>query len=324
MFDGKRLLITGGTGSFGRAVLDRFLDSDVAEIRVFSRDEKKQYDMARQYQGRPVSFYLGDVRDIESVRQAMHGVHFVFHAAALKQVPSCERFPMEAFKTNVLGAGNVLDAAQEAGVERLVFLSTDKAAYPESVMGLSKAMMEKLCLSRAAQGTQMCISGTRFGNVLCSRGSVVPVFLEQIQAGGPLTVTDPFMTRFIMTLEEAVDLTMYAFTNARSGDRFIRKAPACTIGTLAQAVNELFGGQSKVEVTGAREGDKQHEVLLTQEECALAEDLGDFYRIPASIKPSGSGVSMQSCSSQTAERLTVEQVKQKLLETAYIQRVLGK
>ncbi len=324
MFGGKRLLITGGTGSFGHAVLDRFLDSDIAEIRIFSRDEKKQADMARRYQGNPVSFYLGDVRDIESVRCAMRGIDFVFHAAAFKQVPSCERFPMEAFKTNVLGTGNVLDAAQEAGVERFVFLSTDKAAYPESVMGLTKAMMEKLCLSRAAQGVQMCISGTRFGNVLCSRGSVVPVFVEQIRAGEPLTVTDPMMTRFIMTLEEAVELTVYAFAHARPGDRFVQKAPACTVGSLAQAVNELFGGRYGIEVTGAREGDKQHEVLLTQEECAAAEDLGKFYRIPAIFEPSAGGIPPQECCSQTAERLTVEQVKQKLLKTAYIQRALGK
>ena len=321
MLEGKRLLITGGTGSFGRAVLDGLLDCGVAEIRVFSRDEKKQYEMEQQYDGKPVTFYLGDVRDMDSVRRAMRGVDVVFHAAAYKQVPACERFPMEAFKTNVLGTQNVLDAAVAEGAERVVCLSTDKAAYPESAMGLSKAMMEKLLLARAAEEAHIVICGTRYGNVLCSRGSVVMRFIRQIRAGRPLTVTNPEMTRFVMTLEEAVDLAVYALTQGKAGDRFVQKADACTVGTLAQAVYELFNGTAGIKTIGMREGDKLHEVLMTQAECEIAEDLGDFYRIPAS--GSAGGVAADVCCSANAALLTAEQVKQKLLQTADIRRLLG-
>ena len=321
MLDAKRLLITGGTGSFGRAVLDRLLDTGVAEIRVFSRDEKKQYEMALRYQDRPVTFYLGDVRDADSVRRAMYGVDAVFHAAAYKQVPACERFPIEAFKTNVLGTQIVLDAAADAGVKRVVCLSSDKAAYPESAMGLSKSMMEKLCLAQAEQGCRTVICCTRYGNLLCSRGSVVPRFVQQIRAGQPLTVTDPAMTRFLMTVEEAVELTIYAFVHGQPGDRFVQKADACTVGTLAQAVCELFDGSAGIQVVGARQGDKQHEVLMTDAECAVAADMGRFYCIPA--QGGAGGVPAEVCCSANVPHLTVEQLKQKLLQTADIRRMLG-
>lgn len=321
MLKGKRLLITGGTGSFGRAVLDGLLDSGVTEIRIFSRDEKKQYEMELQYRGRPVTFYLGDVRDLYSVQQAMRGIDAVFHAAAYKQVPACERFPLEAFKTNVLGTQNVLDAAIAAGVERVVCLSTDKAAYPESAMGISKAMMEKLLMARAREEQNTILCATRYGNVLCSRGSVVMRFIQQLRAGQPLTVTHPDMTRFVMTLEEAVQLTAYALKNGGSGDRFVQKADACTVGTLAQAVLELFGKAAGIQITGMRNGDKPHEVLMTEAECAVAEDLGGFYRIPAA--GSAGGVAAEGCCSANVPLLTVEQVKQKLLQTADIRRLLG-
>lgn len=321
MLKGKRLLITGGTGSFGRAVLDGLLDSGVAEIRVFSRDEKKQYEMGLDYLGKPVTFYLGDVRDISSLKHAMRGVDAVFHAAAYKQVPACEQFPIEAFKTNVLGTQNVLDAAVDAGVEQVVCLSTDKAAYPESTMGLSKAMMEKLLLARAAEEKGTVICGTRYGNVLYSRGSVVTRFIQQIRAGQPLTVTIPEMTRFVMTLEEAVDLSLYALMHGKPGDRFVQKADACTVGTLAQAVYELFGGTAGIQVIGGRKGDKMHEVLMTEAECACAEDLGGFYRIPA-VGCAG-GVAADGCCSANAALMTVGQVKQKLMQTADIRKMLG-
>lgn len=288
IFNGKTLMITGGTGSFGRAVLDRFLDSDIREIRVFSRDEKKQDDMRHEFQARmpelsnKIKFFIGDVRDLASVKNAMHGVDYIFHAAALKQVPSCEFFPMEAVKTNVIGTDNVLTAAIEAGVKTVICLSTDKAAYPVNAMGTSKAMMEKVVVakSRSVSPDKTKICCTRYGNVLCSRGSVVPLWIEQIKAGKPITITDPNMTRFIMSLDEAIDLVLFAFENGTSGDILVQKAPACTIGVLAQAVKELFHSNNDIRIIGIRHGEKMYETLLTNEECSNAIDLGDFYRVP--------------------------------------------
>ena len=288
-FMGKTLLITGGTGSFGNAVLNRFLNTDIKEIRVFSRDELKQDNMRHEYQAKypdvfnKLKFYIGDVRDIQSIKNAMHGVDYVYHAAALKQVPSCEFFPIEAVKTNVLGTENVLTAAIEAGVKRVVCLSTDKAAYPVNAMGTSKAMMEKVIVakSRTVDPEKTSIMCTRYGNVLASRGSVVPLFINQIKAGNDLTVTSAEMTRFVMTLEEAVDLVLFAFENGQSGDIFVQKAPACTIGVLTDAVRRLMKADNKVKVIGIRHGEKMYETLLTDEECANAVDLGDFYRVPA-------------------------------------------
>ncbi len=333
-FTGKTLLITGGTGSFGGAVLNRFLSSDIGEIRIFSRDEKKQDDMRHLYQSEKLRYYIGDVRDIDSVRSAMRGVDYVFHAAALKQVPSCEFFPMEAVRTNVFGTDNVLSAAVDAGVKRVICLSTDKAAYPVNAMGTSKAMMEKVAVARArnAGGTVICC--TRYGNVLCSRGSVVPLFIEQIRQGKPLTVTDPNMTRFVMSLEEAVDLVLFAFRNGSAGDIFVQKAPACTIGKLAEAVKLIFKADNEIKVIGIRHGEKMYETLLTNEECAHAEDLGDFYRVPADNrdlnydKYFNDGNRERNTLSEFNSNNTVlwdaERVAQKLLSLDYIKEELRK
>lgn len=288
MFANKTLLITGGTGSFGNAVLNRFLRTDIGEIRIFSRDEKKQDDMRHEYQAKmpevahKIKFYIGDVRDLQSVRSAMRGVDYVFHAAALKQVPSCEFFPMEAVRTNVIGTDNVLTAAIEEGVECVICLSTDKAAYPINSMGMTKAIEEKVAIAKSRMSGKTRICCTRYGNVMCSRGSVIPLWIDQIKAGNPITVTAPNMTRFIMSLEEAVDLVLFAFENGENGDLLIKKAPACTIQTQAEAVCELFGGKKEdIKVIGIRHGEKMYETLLTNEECAKAVDMGDFYRVPA-------------------------------------------
>ena len=288
LFMGKILMITGGTGSFGNAVLNRFLDTDIEEIRVFSRDEKKQDDMRHEYQAKypevsnKIKFFIGAVRDLSSVKNAMHDVDYIFHAAALKQVPSCEFFPVEAVKTNVLGTENVLTAAIEAGVKKVICLSTDKAAYPVNAMGTSKAMMEKVIVakSRTVSPERTSICCTRYGNVMCSRGSVIPLFIDQIKNANPMTVTEPTMTRFIMSLEEAVELVVFAFQNAQSGDIMVQKAPACTIEVLAQAVAGLFDPGHDIKVIGIRHGEKMYETLLTNEECANAIDLGNFYRVP--------------------------------------------
>lgn len=283
MFKDKTLLITGGTGSFGNVVLERFLNTEISEIRIFSRDEKKQDDMRRYYQNEKIKYYIGDVRDIESIRNAMYGVDYIFHAAALKQVPSCEFFPIEAVKTNVLGTDNVLTAAIDAGVKKVICLSTDKAAYPVNAMGISKALMEKtfIAKSRTVSSDRTLICGTRYGNVMASRGSVIPLFIEQIKNGQPLTVTDPKMTRFIMSLDDAVELVLYAFSNAKSGDIMVQKSPSCYIGDLAQALKELFNVNNEVQVIGTRHGEKMYEVLLTKEEAAKAVDKGEFYRVPS-------------------------------------------
>lgn len=336
----KVLLITGGTGSFGNAVLKRFLKTDIQEIRIFSRDEKKQDDMRHEYQSaypddfKKIKFYIGDVRNIQSVRNAIYGVDFVFHAAALKQVPSCEFFPIEAVKTNVLGTENVLTAAIEAGVKKVVCLSTDKAAYPVNAMGTSKAMMEKVFIakSRTVSPEKTLVCGTRYGNVLCSRGSVVPLFIDQLMAGKELTITEPAMTRFLMSLEEAVELVIYAFQNANAGDIMVQKAPACTIGVLAQSVSELFEIESKVHIIGIRHGEKMHETLLTNEECARAVDLGEYYQVPADNrdlnydnyfnKGNLKRADIIEFTSANTERLNVEQVKAMLLELPYIREKL--
>ncbi len=330
MFEGKTLLITGGTGSFGNAVLKRFLDTDIKEIRIFSRDEKKQDDMRHLYHNDKIKYHIGDVRDLASIKNAMYGVDYVFQAAALKQVPSCEFFPMEAVKTNVFGTDNVLTACIEAGVKKVICLSTDKAAYPINAMGTSKAMMEKVFVakSRTVDPNRTMICGTRYGNVMCSRGSVIPLFIEQIKAGKPLTVTEPKMTRFIMSLEEAVDLVLFAFENAQSGDILVQKAPACTIEVLAQAVKELFHADNPVKVIGIRHGEKMYETLLTKEECARATDLGNFYRVPCDkrdlnydkyfVQGDTEQVKLTEFNSDNTTRLDVEQVKEKLLSLEYI------
>ena len=288
IFAGKTLMITGGTGSFGNAVLNRFLCTDIGEIRIFSRDEKKQDDMRHEFQAKmpevadKIKFYIGDVRDLQSVRSAMHGVDYIFHAAALKQVPSCEFFPMEAVRTNVIGTDNVLTAAIEEGVECVICLSTDKAAYPINSMGMTKAIEEKVAIAKSRMSGKTKICCTRYGNVMCSRGSVIPLWIDQIKAGNPITVTEPKMTRFIMSLEEAVDLVLFAFEHGENGDLLIKKAPACTIQTQAEAVCELFGGKKEdIKVIGIRHGEKMYETLLTNEECAKAVDMGEFYRVPA-------------------------------------------
>ena len=288
LFKDKTLMITGGTGSFGNAVLNRFLQTDIGEIRVFSRDEKKQDDMRHDFQMRmpevaeKIKFYIGDVRDLQSVKSAMHGVDYIFHAAALKQVPSCEFFPMEAVRTNVIGTDNVLTAAIEEGVECVICLSTDKAAYPINSMGMTKAIEEKVAIAKSRMSGKTKICCTRYGNVMCSRGSVIPLWIDQIKSGNPITVTEPNMTRFIMSLEEAVDLVLFAFEHGENGDLLIKKAPACTIQTQAEAVCELFGGRKEdIKVIGIRHGEKMYETLLTNEECAKAVDMGDFYRVPA-------------------------------------------
>lgn len=331
MFKGKTLLITGGTGSFGNAVLERFLNTDIAEIRIFSRDEKKQDDMRHYYKNDKIKYYIGNVRNIQSLKDAMYGVDYVFHAAALKQVPSCEFFPIEAVETNVLGTNNVLTASIEAGVKKVICLSTDKAAYPVNAMGTSKAMMEKVFVAKArtisADKTLIC--GTRYGNVLCSRGSVVPLFIEQIKQGKPLTITEPNMTRFIMSLEEAVELVLFAYENAESGDIMVQKAPASTIGDLAQAVKELFHADNEIKIIGIRHGEKMYETLLTNEECAHALDMGNFYKVPADKRDlnydkyftegNEARTKLSEFNSNNTELLNVEQVKAKLLELKYIQ-----
>lgn len=337
MFENKTLLITGGTGSFGNAVLDRFIKTDIGEIRIFSRDELKQDDMRHFYQreypeySSKLKFYIGDVRDVQSINKAMHGVDYIFHAAALKQVPSCEFFPIEAVKTNVLGTENVLQSAIEAGVKKVICLSTDKAAYPVNAMGTSKAMMEKVIVakSRTIEPDKTSICCTRYGNVLCSRGSVIPLFISQLKEGKPLTVTEPAMTRFVMSLEEAVELVIYAFENAETGDIMVQKAPACTIGVLAQAVKELFYVDSEIKVIGIRHGEKMYETLLTNEECAHAIDMGDFYRVPADkrdlnydkyfINGNTGRTELSEFNSNNTRLMDVEQVKEKLLTLTYIQ-----
>ncbi len=330
IFGGRTLLITGGTGSFGNAVLKRFLDTDIREIRIFSRDEKKQDDMRHQYNDPKIKYYIGNVRDIQSVRDAMHGVDYIFHAAALKQVPSCEFFPMEAVRTNVLGTDNVLTAAIEAGVKKVICLSTDKAAYPVNAMGTSKAMMEKVFVakSRTVDPDKTLICGTRYGNVMCSRGSVIPLFIEQIKEGRPLTVTEPKMTRFIMSLEEAVELVIFAFENAQAGDIMVQKAPACTIEVLAQAVKELFDADNEIKVIGIRHGEKMYETLLTNEECARAMDMGNFFRVPCDqrdlnydkyfVEGDQERTKLTEFNSNNTEILNVDQVKEKLLSLEYV------
>lgn len=335
-FSGKTLLITGGTGSFGGAVLKRFLDTDISEIRIFSRDEKKQDDMRHFYNNPKIKYYIGDVRNLQSVRDAMNGVDYIFHAAALKQVPSCEFFPMEAVRTNVCGTDNVLTAAIDAGVKKVICLSTDKAAYPINAMGTSKAMMEKVVVakSRTVDPDKTMICCTRYGNVMCSRGSVIPLFIDQIKQGLPLTVTEPKMTRFIMSLEEAVELVLFAFLNASSGDILVQKAPACTIEVLAQAVKELFNADNEVKVIGIRHGEKMYETLLTNEECSRAEDMGDYFRVPADQRDlnydkyfkegSVERSKLSEFNSNNTKLLNVEEVKAKLLELSYIREELGR
>lgn len=288
MFKNKTLMITGGTGSFGNAVLEKFINTEIKEIRIFSRDEKKQDDMRHHYQvnypdfSDKLKFYIGDVRDISSIKQAIFGVDYIFHAAALKQVPSCEFFPMEAVKTNVIGTDNVLTAAIEANVESVVCLSTDKAAYPINTMGITKSLEERVAVAKSRTSNKTRICCTRYGNVLCSRGSVVPLWIDQIKSGNPITITDPSMTRFIMSLDEAVDLVLFAFNNAENGDILVKKAPACTIETQAKAVIDIFGGDEKnIRIIGIRHGEKMYETLLTNEECARAIDMGEYYRVPA-------------------------------------------
>jgi len=343
IFKDKTLLITGGTGSFGNAVLNRFLNTDIGEIRVFSRDEKKQDDMRHEFQAKmpevadKIKFYIGDVRDLASVKNAMNGVDYIFHAAALKQVPSCEFFPIEAVKTNVLGTENVLTAAIEAGVKNIVCLSTDKAAYPVNAMGTSKAMMEKVIVAKSRtvspEKTKICC--TRYGNVMCSRGSVIPLWIEQIRNGQPITITEPTMTRFIMSLEEAVDLVLFAFEHGESGDILVQKAPACTIKTQAEAVCELFGGDKEnIKIIGIRHGEKMYETLLTNEECANAVDLGNFYRVPCDKrglnydKYFNSGDvernPLTEFNSSNTKLLTVAETKAKIAELKYIQEELQK
>lgn len=341
LFKDKTLMITGGTGSFGNAVLNRFLNTDIGEIRIFSRDEKKQDDMRHEFQvkmpeaAEKISFYIGDVRDLSSVKNAMHGVDYIFHAAALKQVPSCEFFPMEAVKTNVLGTENVLTAAIDEGVETVICLSTDKAAYPVNAMGTSKAMMEKVVVakSRTTKRTKICC--TRYGNVMCSRGSVIPLWIDQIRQGNPLTLTEPTMTRFIMSLEEAVDLVLFAFIHGKPGDILVQKAPACTIQTQAEAICELFDGKKEdIKVIGIRHGEKMYETLLTNEECAHAIDMGNFYCVPCDkrglnydkyfTKGNTERTKLSEFNSNNTRLLTVEETKAKIASLAYIQEELKK
>ena len=341
IFAGKTLMITGGTGSFGNAVLNRFLDTDIGEIRIFSRDEKKQDDMRHEFQAKmpeasaKIKFFIGDVRDLQSVKNAIHRVDYIFHAAALKQVPSCEFFPMEAVKTNVIGTDNVLTAAIDEGVKTVICLSTDKAAYPVNAMGTSKAMMEKVIVAKSRtvdpEDTKICC--TRYGNVMCSRGSVIPLWIDQIKSGSPITITEPNMTRFIMSLEEAVDLVLFAFENGTSGDILVQKAPACTIRVLAQAVTELFHPAHEIKVIGIRHGEKMYETLLTNEECAHAIDLGNFYRVPSDKRDlnydkyfrvgDAQRNVLTEFNSNNTQLLDVEQVKEKLLSLAYIREELA-
>lgn len=335
MFKDKTLLITGGTGSFGNAVMNRFLDSEVREIRIFSRDEKKQDDMRKQYKNDKLKFYLGDVRDINSLKNAVNGVDYIFHAAALKQVPSCEFFPLEAVKTNVLGTDNVLSVAIEYGVKKVICLSTDKAAYPINAMGISKAMMEKVFVAKSnvVSPEQTLICGTRYGNVMASRGSVIPLFIEQIKAGQPLTVTDPNMTRFLMSLEEAVELVAFAFENAESGDIMVQKSPASTIGDLAKAIIELFEVNNEIKIIGTRHGEKSFETLLTREEHAVAHDYGNYFRVPADkrdlnydkyfVEGDKRIATETEYNSHNTMRLSVGEVKEKLLTIEYFRKELG-
>lgn len=341
LFTNKTLLITGGTGSFGNAVLNRFLRTDIGEIRIFSRDEKKQDDMRHEFQAKmpevadKIKFYIGDVRSLESCRGAMHGVDYIFHAAALKQVPSCEFFPMEAVRTNVIGTDNVLTAAIEAGVECVICLSTDKAAYPINAMGITKAIEEKVAVAKSRNSGKTKICCTRYGNVMCSRGSVIPLWIDQIKNGNPITITEPSMTRFIMSLEEAVDLVLFAFEHGENGDLLIQKAPACTIGTQAQAVCELFGGKKEdIKVIGIRHGEKMYETLLTNEECAKAIDMGNFYRVPADNRGLNYDKyfkegdekrnTLTEFNSNNTRILNVEETKAKIASLAYIQDELAK
>ena len=340
LFTNKTLMITGGTGSFGNAVLNRFLKTDIGEIRIFSRDEKKQDDMRHEFQAKmpevaeKIKFYIGDVRDIASVKNAMHGVDYIFHAAALKQVPSCEFFPMEAVRTNVIGTDNVLTAAIEEGVKAVICLSTDKAAYPINAMGITKAIEEKVAVAKSRNSGNTKICCTRYGNVMCSRGSVIPLWIDQIKNGNPITITEPKMTRFIMSLDEAVDLVLFAFEHGQNGDLLIQKAPACTIQTQAEAVCELFGGKKEdIRVIGIRHGEKMYETLLTNEECARAVDLGNFYRVPADNR----GLNydkyfkqgdtkrnlLHEFNSNNTTILDIEQVKEKLLKLQYIRDELA-
>lgn len=336
MFKDKVLLITGGTGSFGNAVLRRFLNTDIKEIRIFSRDEKKQDDMRKLYQHPKIKFFIGDVRDIQSIHNVMYDVDFVFHAAALKQVPSCEFFPLEAVKTNILGTDNVLTAAIQTGVKKIICLSTDKAAYPVNAMGISKAMMEKtfIAKSRMVHPDRTLICGTRYGNVMASRGSVIPLFIEQIKAGKPLTITDPKMTRFMMSLDEAVELVLYAFSHADNGDIMVQKSPAAYIEDLAQALLEIFQAQNKIQIIGTRHGEKIYEVLLTKEEAAKAIDMGNFYRIPADNRDLNYGKYLDEGSpkitltdeynSTNTKILSVTEIKEKLLKLPLVQEELHK
>lgn len=330
MFKDKVLLITGGTGSFGNAVMKRFLNTDIKEIRIFSRDEKKQDDMRKIYKNDKLKFYIGDVRDAQSVKNAMYGVDYIFHAAALKQVPSCEFFPLEAVKTNVLGTENVLTAAIELGVKKVICLSTDKAAYPINAMGISKAMMEKVFVakSKTIPEEKTLICGTRYGNVMASRGSVIPLFIDQMKQNLPITVTDPNMTRFLMSLDEAVELVVFAFQNAKAGDIMVQKSPASTIADLAQALKELFNSQSEIKIIGTRHGEKLYETLLTREEHVVAIDMGGFYRVPADQRDlnydkyfvEGSEIlsTEGEYNSHNTTRLNIEQVKERLLQLDYV------
>ena len=339
IFNNKILMITGGTGSFGNVVLRRFLETDIKEIRIFSRDEKKQDDMRHEFQATmpdvadKIKFYIGDVRDLESCRNAMCGVDYVFHAAALKQVPSCEFFPMEAVKTNVIGTDNVLTAAIDEGVEAVICLSTDKAAYPINAMGMSKAIEEKVAIAKSRNSGKTKICCTRYGNVMCSRGSVIPLWIDQIKSGNPITITEPSMTRFIMSLEEAVDLVLFAFEHGENGDLLIKKSPACTIQTQAEAVSELFGGDKEdIKIIGIRHGEKMYETLLTNEECEKAVDMGDFYRVPADnrslnydqffVDGDESRNTLTEFNSNNTRMLTVEETKEKIAALDYIQERL--
>lgn len=334
MFKDKILLITGGTGSFGHAVTTRFLKTDIKEIRIFSRDEKKQDDMRKQFQDDRLKFFIGDVRDIQSVKNALYGVDYIFHAAALKQVPSCEFFPLEAVKTNVIGTDNVLTAAIEYGVKKVICLSTDKAAYPINAMGISKAMMEKVFIakSKTVDPKKTLICGTRYGNVMASRGSVIPLFVEQIKLGKPLTITNPNMTRYLMSLEEAVELVIFAFEHGNAGDIFVQKAPSSTIKDLAEAVKQLFDPKHEIKIIGTRHGEKLYEVLLTREENAVAVDLGEFYRVPADqrdlnydkyfVEGSNELSQADEYNSHNTVLLTVDEIKEKLLKLEYVQEEL--
>lgn len=342
LFTNKTLMITGGTGSFGNAVLNRFLKTDIGEIRIFSRDEKKQDDMRHDFQAKmpdvadKIKFYIGDVRNLQSVKNAMHGVDYIFHAAALKQVPSCEFFPMEAVRTNVIGTENVLTAAIDEGVKSVICLSTDKAAYPINAMGITKAIEEKVAVAKSRNSDKTKICCTRYGNVMCSRGSVIPLWIEQIRAGNPVTITEPNMTRFIMSLEEAIDLVLFAFEHGQNGDLLIQKAPACTLETQAKAVLELFdtAHKSKIKMIGIRHGEKMYETLLTNEECAKAIDMGDFYRVPADnrglnydkyfSKGDEHRNTITEFNSNNTKILNVEETKEKIASLAYIQDKLAK